>query len=154
MKNTSLLMLFVLIFSLVLFCNSCSNPSTTNETSKDLTSTPIEITVEEILSLFDTPPHYIQEYDKEMIEGIETNINQDLTHSGEISRIIHIATQANESERVWAYVYEFSVESDANSFEKNRSMFVSDLENGRCIRLGNIVIFGNSIIISTILPED
>ncbi|MBQ3099669.1 MAG: hypothetical protein IJC50_01640 [Clostridia bacterium] len=66
--------------------------------------------------------------------------------SGEITDMAHLSSVGSSAD--WIYVYEFSLESDAIAFESARADEVAGYANGGCIRIGNIVVYGDSEFIS------
>ncbi|MBQ9921218.1 MAG: hypothetical protein IJO52_03460 [Clostridia bacterium] len=66
--------------------------------------------------------------------------------SGEITDMAHLSSAGSSAD--WIYVYEFSLESDAIAFESARADEVAGYANGGCIRIGNIVVYGDSEFIS------
>ena len=124
-----------LLLSVLLLLVGCSKDDKTS------------VTVESILEVFDSPDYYTQEYESDMISEIQNR----LTPENDINRIIHIVDQNTAPPNLeWVYVYEFVGEKDAIDFEENRTQYVKTVENGKCVRFGNIVVFGNSELIDTV----
>ena len=113
-----------------------------------------ELTVDSIVELF-SEDYNAQEYTSEMIEYVLPNIEKSgITLNGEVVAIVHITKKSSApgmEDWSWAYVYEFTDEADAAAFEENRRAFVNDTEeNGQCVRVGLIVVFGSASRISSI----
>ncbi len=106
-----------------------------------------ELTVTDIAELFDSDIYHVQTYDARMIAEIRKN----LTLEGDISSVLHITNQETAPPDLeWAYVYELTEEADAAALAENRDLFVSSMEGGICVRLGNIVVYGNSPVIAAL----
>lgn len=105
------------------------------------------VTVESILEVFDSTSYYTQDYSRDVIDEIQNR----LTLENDINRIIHIVDQNTAPPNLeWVYVYEFVGEKDAVDFEENRTQYVKTVENGKCVRYGKIVVYGNSELINSI----
>ena len=103
--------------------------------------------VEDVMAYFDTQIYYFEKYDSQMIASIRDK----LTLEGDLTSVIYIInSQTTSPDLEWVYVYELTHEYDAIEMEENRRAFVSSLENGVCVRHGNIVVFGNSPVIETV----
>lgn len=101
-----------------------------------------DVTVNDIVRYFDEDGYQIQAYNSEMIAEIQ---EKKLILNGEILSVAHATKIENEDSNLeWAYIYELSDEDDAIWLEENRTAFVSTIDNGTCIRLNKIVVFGNS----------
>ena len=110
-----------------------------------------EFTVDEAVAVFEDDVYLVREYDKDMIAPIRESIEKDFVHEMEITAIVHVINQTTSVPNLeWTYIYEFSNLENAKEFEKNRNNYVSDLEGGRCVRLGRIVVFGTSPLIDEI----
>ena len=116
----------------------------------------VEIKFDDIIKALDYKEFYAQEYDADMIASVCENIaGSGLELNGDVTRIVHITDQSvpkdDPTSFGWAYVYEFSEESDAVAFEENRREFVNATEeDGACIRYGRIVVFGTAQMLSFI----
>lgn len=116
----------------------------------------VEIKFDDIIKALDYKEFYAQEYDADMIASVCENIaGSGLELNGDVTRIVHITDQSvpkdDPTSFGWAYVYEFSEESDAVAFEEDRREFVNATEeNGACIRYGRIVVFGTAQMLSFI----
>ena len=103
------------------------------------------LSVNDVVSRFDTETYYVNSYDETQI----TEINGKLALEGELLQVVHvIKNDTAPPTLVWTYVYEFSLEGDAVAFAENRAVFVKSIYNGRCVRLGNIVVYGNSEVVA------
>lgn len=130
MKKITLLLIVVLIFAV-----GCTKNDNTL------------VTVDTVIEVFDLPSYIIQDYSKEQISDIKNK----LTLEDDIKKIIHIVNQNTASPDLeWIYVYEFISENDAVSFKENRTQYSETIENGKCVRFGKIVVYGNSDLIDTI----
>ncbi|MBQ4116566.1 MAG: hypothetical protein IJD37_04240 [Clostridia bacterium] len=130
MKKMTLLLILVLIFAV-----GCTKNDNTL------------VTVDTVIEVFDLPSYIIQDYSKEQISDIKNK----LTLEDDIKKIIHIVNQNTASPDLeWIYVYEFISENDAVSFKENRTQYSETIENGKCVRFGKIVVYGNSDLIDTI----
>lgn len=116
----------------------------------------VEIKFDDIIKALDYKEFYAQEYDADMIASVCENIaGSGLELNGDVTRIVHITDQSvpkdDPTSFGWAYVYEFSEESDAVAFEEDRREFVNATEeDGACIRYGRIVVFGTAQMLSFI----
>ena len=116
----------------------------------------VEIKFDDIIKALDYKEFYAQEYDADMIVSVCENIaGSGLELNGDVTRIVHITDQSvpkdDPTSFGWAYVYEFSEESDAVAFEEDRREFVNATEeDGACIRYGRIVVFGTAQMLSFI----
>ena len=116
----------------------------------------VEIKFDDIIKALDYKEFYAQEYDADMIASVCENIaGIGLELNGDVIRIVHITDQSvpkdDPTSFGWAYVYEFSEESDAVAFEEDRREFVNATEeDGACIRYGRIVVFGTAQMLSFI----
>ena len=116
----------------------------------------VEIKFDDIIKALDYKEFYAQEYDADMIASVCENIaGSGLELKGDVTRIVHITDQSvpkdDPTSFGWAYVYEFSEESDAVAFEEDRREFVNATEeDGACIRYGRIVVFGTAQMLSFI----
>lgn len=136
--------MFLVVIIICNFIGCGVEPDLAKKSSNEQT---VEVTINDIVSAFDENLYQIQNYDSEMIAEIHKKLSLD----GEILSVVHAAKFENEgSELEWAYIYELSNDDDAIWLEENRATFVSTIDNGICIRLNNIVIFGNSAIIQTL----
>ena len=109
------------------------------------------LTVDDAVAVFDDEIYLVRKYGDSMISPIRENIEEDLGHETEITAIVHVINQKTSVPNLeFTYIYEFSVEKDAEWFEGNRSTYVATLDGGRCVRFGKIVIFGTSPVIDTI----
>lgn len=114
------------------------------------------IKFDDIIKALDYKEFYAQEYDADMIASVCENIvGSGLELNGDVTRIVHITDQSvpkdDPTSFGWAYVYEFSEESDAVAFEEDRREFVNATEeDGACIRYGRIVVFGTAQMLSFI----
>ena len=110
----------------------------------------------DIIKALDYKEFYAQEYDADMIASVCENIaGSGLELNGDVTRIVHITDQSvpkdDPTSFGWAYVYEFSEESDAVAFEEDRREFVNATEkDGKSIRYGRIVVFGTAQMLSFI----
>lgn len=77
--------------------------------------------------------------------GVIASLTQDLNLEGDVLKFANTIEYTANSE--WVQVIEFELEADAVAFEENRVTFVSEMENGACVRFGNIVVYGNSPVI-------
>lgn len=66
--------------------------------------------------------------------------------SGTIVDMAHLSPVGTGNDQI--YVCQFADESDAITFESERSVEIAEKANGGCIRFGNIVVFGESEYIS------
>lgn len=104
-----------------------------------------EVSVLDVVMSFDEELYYADVYGDLEI----TEIKRKLTLEGDILEIVHIMKKETAPPTlVWTYVYEFELEADAVTFAENRAEFMDNTENGRCVRLGNIVVYGNSEVIA------
>lgn len=104
-----------------------------------------EVSVLDVVTSFDEELYYADVYGDLEI----TEIKRKLTLEGDILEIVHIMKKETAPPTlVWTYVYEFELEADAVAFAENRAVFMDNTENGRCVRLGNIVVYGNSDVIT------
>ena len=115
-----------------------------------------DVTVESITKLFYND-YSVQGYTPEQMEVILQNLEKaGIILKGEIKTVIHITKYGSVPglcDWSWAYVYEFTDETDAVAFEENRRAFVNATEeNGQCVRYGKIVVFGSAPNIS-LIPE-
>jgi len=135
--------LALILSALLLFLlASCENK---NESKDGGASTDDDMTVADIVTLFDEDVYFAQTYDDQMIDAIR----QKLVLEGEIVSVVHIMNQKTSAPNLeWVYVYEFTEETDAAAFEENRQAYAETIEGGVCFRHGNIVVYGNSPIIA------
>jgi hypothetical protein len=131
--------------------NSSAVTTEAFEQSEEQSEEQAEVTVDGIMQLFDEK-YYAQEYTADMIAKVLPNLESNgIILNGEVTAIVHIVdkiTDPASDEWTWAYVYEFTEETDAVAFETNRRAFVG--ETGACVRLGNIVVFGTAPVIFSI----
>ena len=163
-KNITLFLIIIVVLSFV----ACDTDEI-SEISVDAESTElsdisvaesdvpeVEIKFDDIIKALDYKEFYAQEYDADMIVSVCENIaGSGLELNGDVTRIVHITDQSvpkdDPTSFGWAYVYEFSEESDAVAFEENRREFVNATEkDGKCIRYGRIVVFGTAQMLSFI----
>lgn len=163
-KNITLFLIIIVVLSFV----ACDTDEI-SEISVDAESTElsdisvaesdvpeVEIKFDDIIKALDYKEFYAQEYDADMIASVCENIaGSGLELNGDVTRIVHITDQSvpkdDPTSFGWAYVYEFSEESDAVAFEEDRREFVNATEeNGACIRYGRIVVFGTAQMLSFI----
>ena len=103
-----------------------------------------KVSVLDVVTSFDEELYYADVYDALEI----TEIKRKLTLEGDILEIVHIMKKKTAPPTlVWTYVYEFELEADAVAFAENRAVFMDSTDNGKCVRLGNIVVYGNSDVI-------
>ena len=102
--------------------------------------------VESIIKAYDANQYTVQRYDENMIADISSKL---ALKSGikSITHIIKVKTSEND-ENEWTYVYEFTSSEDSADFEENRVEYCKTIDNGACVRFGNIVVYGNSDVIS------
>ena len=115
------------------------------------------VTVDDVLAQFDQSTYYSQKYGAEMMEIVRTDIAENnIALTGDLVTVVHLIdnrSSAKEGNVVWAYVYEFAEEADAEVLEKDRRAFMEATdENGACVRFGKIVVFGNAPVIATMDP--
>ena len=104
-----------------------------------------KLSVDDVVACFDSETYYVNSYDETQI----TEINGKLALEGELLQVVHvIKNDTAPPTLVWTYIYEFSLEKDAVAFAENRAVFVKSIDNGRCVRLGNIVVYGNSEVVA------
>lgn len=163
-KNITLFLIIIVVLSFV----ACDTDEI-SEISVDAESTElsdisvaesdvpeVEIKFDDIIKALDYKEFYAQEYDTDMIVSVCENIaGSGLELNGDVTRIVHITDQSvpkdDPTSFGWAYVYEFSEESDAVAFEEDRREFVNATEkDGKCIRYGRIVVFGTAQMLSFI----
>lgn len=160
-KVLSILLAAVLLCSFVA-CNTKdpsqndTDTSDVNVTDNGTDDTPntSNVTVQSIVALFRND-YNIEEYPREYIEEVIPNIeNFGIVLKGDVTAIIYITKQGSVPglcDWSWAYVYEFTDETDAIALEENRRAFVNaTVENGQCVRYGKIVVFGSAPTISSI----
>lgn len=151
MKRMLLLVLCLFLTVVIAGCGSDTvskgdDPSETDETVTKAevpseTAEPIE--VEGVLICFGSE-YLTTEYNDTQKEALRKNLST-LGIQGNTKRVIHIVDKRTaEPDLVWTYVYEFEKTDDAIAFESNRSDYVKGIENGKCCRWGNIVVFGNA----------
>ena len=99
--------------------------------------------VESIIKAYDANQYTVQRYDESMIADISSKL---ALKSG-IKSITHII-KVKTSE--WTYVYEFTSSEDSADFEENRVEYCKTIDNGACVRFGNIVVYGNSDVIRSL----
>lgn len=139
MKRISLLLIIALLLSTLVACGSGDAPSEV--------SVKKVITVDDVVNCYDSNVYYIQAYENELIEEVKSK----LVLEGDILDVIHIVNnQTAPPDLEWTYVYRFSSETDAAWFFENRSEFVKTVNNGRCVRFGNIVVYGSSSVIDSL----
>lgn len=167
MKNL-FVVTFLILAMLLVACDTLSNDKklegsnetgssdTQESTSESNTESEnaIDVTVDEIIEMFDKSIYYAQEYDDTLIATVNGNIaNMGINLNGGISRVIHITNQSvsrDDPSWSWAYIYELSNEADAILIEENRREYVDATNSGVCVRFGLIVVFGTSPVIQTI----
>ena len=149
-KALSIIIIGILICSFV----ACSFNNSSENVTTDIIVQKSVYTTDSILELFNND-YNSQKYTSDIISDIITNIeNNGIILNGNITTVVHLTkkeSQPEASDWSWAYVYEFTEESDAIAFEENRRTFVEATEkNGMCIRSGLIVVFGSAPAISSI----
>ena len=154
MKKAVLTAIIICVLACLLIACNAKNPTETDGLSNNAVETDVKFTVDKISELF-ANDYNAQEYDSDMIAHLLPNIeNAGIILNGDIATVIHMTAKnsAPEGENwSWAYVYEFTDESDAIAFEENRRAFIEVTEeNGACIRCGNIVVFGSAPVIASI----
>lgn len=106
------------------------------------------LSVNSIIDTFEKKGYSVQIYDDKQISAIEAK----LILEGEITSIAHIVNQdPAASQMEFVYVYELSSEKDAAEMEENRQAYVQTIENGKCVRAGKVVVFGNSPLIDELI---
>lgn len=159
---------FLLIIAVVLSFVACDTEETSEISAnmESANSTDISaaesaapetmIKFDDIIKALDYKEFYAQEYDADMIASVCENIaGSGLELNGDVTRIVHITDQSvpkdDPASFGWAYIYEFSEETDAIAFEEDRREFVNSTEeDGACLRYGRIVVFGTAQMISFI----
>lgn len=141
-----------IIVTIILVCTfvACN---VNNSIETDVIDNKADLSVDSILKFFNED-YNAQEYTSDMISNILTNLeNNGIALKGNVTTLIHLTKKDSAPELPdwsWAYVYEFTEETDAIAFEEDRRTFVKATEeNGVCVRYDLIVVFGSAPIISS-----
>lgn len=124
-----ILLALLLMFATLLCSAACSNEPPTKE---------------EILAHFDSDEYSKQVYTGAPLEDLLPNLDV----GGEIRSVTHLINKKTAAPNLeWVYLYEFSLESEAALAEAEKSKLAAKIENGKCLRFGRLVLYGNSPVL-------
>lgn len=89
-------------------------------------------------------------YSPQTIAQTMEKIGQRNTLEGDILDLVHL-THHDGTVLRFVYIYEFESENDALLYEEDRTLFAQSIDDGVCVRKGNMVIYGNHSVISEII---